>query len=170
MRFGGTMKKIWLLGLALGMLASTAPAQARKICVMETEKGTLAFAMYPELAPQTVARISELVAGGFYSGILFHRVVADFVVQAGDPTGTGEGGSGRTIPAEFSHLHYIRGSVGMARNDDVNSNDSQFFICLSEQPHLDGKYTLFGQVIRGADVLDKIRQGDKILSMRLEKE
>jgi len=152
------------------MAASAAPAQAQKTCVLETEKGTLVFAMYPEVAPKTVARIGELIAGGFYDGIVFHRVVADFVVQAGDPTGSGEGGSGRTIPAEFSHLHYVRGSVGMARDADVNSNDSQFFICISEQPHLDGRYTFFGQVIRGAEVLDRIRQGDRILSMRLEKD
>lgn len=116
-----------------------------------------------------VCRISELIDSGFYNGIVFHRVVAEFVVQAGDPTASGNGGSGQTIAAEFSNLHYIRGSVGMARDDDINSNDSQFFICISEQPHLDGKYTLFGQVVRGAEVLDKIRQGDKILSMRLEK-
>jgi cyclophilin family peptidyl-prolyl cis-trans isomerase len=163
------MKREWLLLLAIGMLWSSVSAQERKICVLETEKGTLAFEMYPEVAPRTVARICELVASGFYQGIVFHRVVADFVVQAGDPTGSGEGGSGQTIPAEFSNLHYIRGSVGMARDDDINSNDSQFFICISDQPHLDGKYTLFGQVVRGADVLDNIRQGDKILSMYMEK-
>lgn len=163
------MKKQWLFWLALLMLWSAGQARENEICVMETEKGTLAFEMYPGVAPRTVARISELISCGFFNGIIFHRVVADFVVQAGDPTGSGEGGSGQTITAEFSHLHYIRGSVGMARDDDINSNDSQFFICISEQPHLDGKYTLFGQVLRGAEVLDKIRQGDKILSMRLEK-
>jgi cyclophilin family peptidyl-prolyl cis-trans isomerase len=163
------MKKICLLLLAIGTVWSFAPAQVRKVCILETAKGTLAFEMYPEVAPRTVVRISELIAGGFFNGLVFHRVVADFVVQAGDPTGSGEGGSGQTIPAEFSHLHYIRGSVGMARNDDIHSNDSQFFICISDQPHLDGKYTLFGQVIRGVEVLDQIRQGDKILSMRLEK-
>lgn len=163
------MKKQWLFWLALLMLWSSGQARENEICVIETAKGTLAFEMYPGVAPRTVARISELINSGYFNGIIFHRVVADFVVQAGDPTGSGEGGSGQTIAAEFSHLHYIRGSVGMARNDDINSNDSQFFICISEQPHLDGKYTLFGQVLRGAEVLDKIRQGDKILSMRLEK-
>lgn len=151
------------------MLTHAVPAQENKTCILETEKGTLILQMYPEVAPQTVARISELADSGFFDGIVFHRVVADFVVQAGDPTGTGEGGSGRTIPAEFSQLHYIRGSLGMARDDDINSNDSQFFICITDQPHLDGKYTLFGQVIRGAEVLDNIRQGDKILSMRMKK-
>jgi peptidylprolyl isomerase len=163
------MKKICRLLLAVGIMWSFAPARERSVCILETAKGSLAFEMYPEVAPRTVARISELIAGGFFDGLVFHRVVADFVVQAGDPTGSGEGGSGQTIPAEFSHLHYIRGSVGMARNDDIHSNDSQFFICISDQPHLDGKYTLFGQVIRGMEVLDRIRQGDKILSVRLEK-
>jgi cyclophilin family peptidyl-prolyl cis-trans isomerase len=162
------MKKKWLFLLAMGMVWSFGLAQANKICILETEKGSLVFAMYPTVAPRTVARMSELVSSGFFNGLVFHRVVADFVVQTGDPTGSGEGGSGQTIAAEFSHLHYIRGSVGMARGDDINSNDSQFFICITDQPHLDGKYTLFGQVLRGEDVLDKIRQGDKILSMRLE--
>ncbi len=160
----------WLLGLVVGLLAATVPAQARKACVLETEKGMLVFQMFPEVAPQTVARISELADSGFFDGIVFHRVVADFVVQAGDPTGTGEGGSGRAIEAEFSHLHYVRGSVGMARDDDIHSSDSQFFICITDQPHLDGKYTLFGQVLEGLEVLDKIRQGDRILRMRTRQE
>jgi len=164
------MKRKWIFWLGAGLLALAVPAQEKKTCVLETEKGTLVIQMYPGVAPRTVARISELADSGFFDGIVFHRVVADFVVQAGDPTCTGEGGSGRTIPAEFSQLHYIRGSVGMARDDDVNSNDSQFFICITDQPHLDGKYTLFGQVIRGEEVLDKIRQGDKILSMRMIRE
>jgi peptidylprolyl isomerase len=164
------MKKIGLLALGVFLLAPAAAAQAGNVCVLETEKGTLVIRLYPEVAPRTAARISELADSGFYDGIVFHRVVADFVVQAGDPTGTGEGGSGRTIPAEFSHLHYIRGSVGMARDDDIHSNDSQFFICITDQPHLDGKYTLFGQVIQGEDVLDRIRQGDKILRLRTRRE
>jgi peptidylprolyl isomerase/peptidyl-prolyl cis-trans isomerase B (cyclophilin B) len=153
--------RLWLLAAALAL-----PAWAGRECVLETERGTLVFRLFPEVAPRTVARICELADSGFYDGIVFHRVVADFVVQAGDPTGTGEGGSGRTIPAEFSHLHYIRGSVGMARDEDIHSNDSQFFICITDQPHLDGRYTLFGQVVAGEEVLDRIRQGDKIVRLR----
>lgn len=164
------MKKKWLLCLSVALLAAGAAAQENRICVLETEKGAITLRLYPEVAPRTVARISELADSGFFDGIVFHRVVADFVVQAGDPTGTGEGGSGKTIAAEFSHLHYLRGSLGMARDDDIHSNDSQFFICITEQPHLDGKYTLFGQVSAGEDVLDRIRQGDKILRMRTRKE
>jgi peptidylprolyl isomerase len=164
------MKKKWLLCLSAALLVATAAAQEKRICVLETEKGTIRFRMFPEVAPLTVARISELADQGFFDGITFHRVVADFVVQAGDPTGTGEGGSGKTIPAEFSQLHYIRGSVGMARDDDIHSNDSQFFICITDQPHLDGKYTLFGQVLQGTEVLDRLRQGDRILRMRTLRE
>lgn len=164
------MKKTGRLGLGVFLLALAAAAQAGSVCVLETERGTLVIRLYPEVAPLTVARISELADSGFYDGIVFHRVVADFVVQGGDPTGTGEGGSGRTIAAEFSHLHYIRGSLGMARDDDIHSNDSQFFICISDQPHLDGRYTLFGQVIQGEDALDRIRQGDKILRLRTRRE
>ena len=112
------MKRIWLLWPMIGLLGLSSAAQAGRVCVLETEKGTLVFRMFPEVAPRTVSRIGELADSGFFDGIVFHRVVADFVVQAGDPTGTGEGGSGQTIPAEFSHVHYIRGSVGMARDDD----------------------------------------------------
>ena len=164
------MRKIGMLWLGIGLLGLAVTARDGGICVLETERGTLTFRMFPEVAPLTVARISELADSGFFDGLVFHRVVADFVVQSGDPTGTGEGGSGRAIPAEFSQLHYIRGSVGMARSDDVNSNDSQFFICITDQPHLDGRYTLFGQVILGEEVLDRIRQGDKILRMRTKQE
>ncbi|MCU0276212.1 MAG: peptidylprolyl isomerase [Acidobacteria bacterium] len=159
------MRNKWLLGIACGLLGLTV-AGANRLCVLETERGTLTLRMFPEVAPRTVARISELADSGFFDGIVFHRVVADFVVQAGDPTGSGEGGSGKTVPAEFSHLHYLRGSVGMARDEDIHSNDSQFFICLTDQPHLDGKYTFFGQVIQGEAVLDAIRQGDRIVRMR----
>jgi peptidylprolyl isomerase len=164
------MRKKWLLCLGAALLVVTAAAQEKRTCVLETEKGTIRFLMFPEVAPLTVARISELADQGFFDGITFHRVVPDFVVQAGDPTGTGEGGSGKTIPAEFSQLHYVRGSVGMARDDDINSNDSQFFICITDQPHLDGKYTLFGQVVQGLEVLDRLRQGDRILRMRTLRE
>ncbi len=101
------MRRKWLLALGIGLLALSAVARERSVCVLETERGTLVFRLFPEVAPLTVARIGELADSGFYDGILFHRVVADFVVQAGDPSGTGDGGSGRTIAAEFSHLPSI---------------------------------------------------------------
>ncbi len=162
------MKVFILWWGVLGLLVSRLPGQSYPRAVLETEKGTIVFQMFTGVAPRTVARISFLANSGFYDGIRFHRVVANFVVQAGDPGGTGEGGSGQTIPAEFSQLHYLRGSVGMARDEAIDSNDSQFFICLSEQPHLDGRYTLFGQVLGGFEVLDRIQKGDRIVRFRVQ--
>ena len=162
------MKKPAAVLWALALLAGALSAREIRVCTLETNRGTIVFEMYDRAAPRTVGRISELANSGFYSGIVFHRVVPEFVVQAGDPGGTGEGGSGKNLGAEFSHLHYIRGSVGMARAEDIDSADSQFFICITDQPHLDGRYTLFGQVTEGLAVVDRIRQGDKILSMKVE--
>jgi len=162
------MKKPAAVLWALALLAGALSAREIRVCTLETSQGTIVFEMYDRVAPRTVGRISELANSGFYSGIVFHRVVPEFVVQAGDPGGTGEGGSGKNLVAEFSHLHYIRGSVGMARAEDIDSADSQFFICITDQPHLDGRYTLFGQVTEGLAVVDRIRQGDKILSMKVE--
>jgi len=135
--------------------------------ILQTERGTIIIEMFSSVAPKTVQRITELANSGFYDGIVFHRVVENFVIQAGDPSGSGEGGSGKNISAEFSNLHFITGSVGMARSEDINSNDSQFFICLSDQPHLDGRYTLFGQVTIGLEVLPRIKKGDRIISFRV---
>jgi cyclophilin family peptidyl-prolyl cis-trans isomerase len=161
--------KIFILSVML-LSALLVPATTPLRGILETEKGTIVIEMYADVAPRTVARMAELANAGFFDGIVFHRVVENFVIQAGDPLGTGEGGSGISIPAEFSHLHYLRGSVGMARSDDINSNDSQFFICLSDQPHLDSKYTLFGQVVSGTEVIDLIVQGDRIVSFRIREE
>ncbi|MGH7008427.1 MAG: peptidylprolyl isomerase, partial [Stellaceae bacterium] len=97
---------------------------------------------------------------GFYDGIVFHRVIAGFMAQTGDPTGTGMGGSGQNIKAEFSQPHFVRGSVGMARSASPDSADSQFFICFAPAPYLDGKYTLFGQVVSGMEYVDAIKKGD----------
>jgi len=163
MRIHFLMFILWLVVVLLG------PGQETRSGILETEQGTIIITLFPGVAPRTAARIAQLANQGFYDGIVFHRVVAGFVAQAGDPTATGEGGSGITIPAEFSNLHYIRGSIGMARDDDVNSNDSQFFICFSEQPHLDGRYTLFGQVVKGFDALDRIQQGNRIVRFRVER-
>ncbi len=159
------MKKIILL-ISVFSLVSVM-LRAELIGLLNTEKGLIRIKLYPEVAPLTVKRITELANSGFYNGIKFHRVVENFVIQAGDPTGTGEGGSGVSIAAEFSNLHYLTGSVGMARSADPDSNDSQFFICLSDQPHLDGRYTLFGQVTEGFEVLFLIRQNDRIISFKV---
>lgn len=136
---------------------------------IKTVHGNISFRLYPNKAPNTVKRIVELVNNGFYDGISFHRVVPDFVVQAGDPTGTGTGGSGKKLKAEFNDLQHIKGTVAMARTQDPDSADSQFYIALKTLPHLNGKYTIFGQVVEGFDIIGKIKQGDKIISMVLQK-
>jgi peptidylprolyl isomerase len=116
--------------------------------------------MRPDLAPHHVARIKALVRRGFYNGLTFHRVIAGFMAQTGDPKGDGTGGSGQTLDAEFSKEHHVRGTVSMARAANPNSADSQFFICLASAPFLDGKYTIWGQVVSGMQFVDAIKKGD----------
>jgi len=133
--------------------------------------------MRPDLAPKHVARIKELVRQGFYDGTPFHRVIEGFMAQGGDPTGTGTGGSGKKLPAEFSNEKHVRGTVSMARSADPNSADSQFFIVFQDAPWLDGKYTIWGKVTEGMEFVDKIKRGegqngivqnpDKIISMKV---
>jgi peptidylprolyl isomerase len=127
---------------------------------MELSYGRVVIQLRPDVAPKTVARIKELVRQGFYDGTPFHRVIRDFMAQGGDPTGTGTGGSGRRLQAEFSALKHERGTVSMARGSDVNSADSQFFICFAPAPYLDGQYTIFGQVVQGMEFVDRIKKGD----------
>lgn len=133
--------------------------------VIRTVHGNITFKLYVNQASNTSRRIVELTKQGFYDGLTFHRVVTNFVVQGGDPNGDGTGGSGRKLKAEFNDLQHIRGTVAMARSQDPDSADSQFYIALTTLPNLDGKYTIFGQVVEGADLLDKIAVGDKIISM-----
>ena len=135
---------------------------------INTVHGKIVFKFYPKHAPNTVTRIIELIQQGFYDGISFHRVVPNFVAQAGDPTGRGTGGSGKRLKAEFNQLQHIKGTLAMARAESPDSADSQFYISLTTLPHLDGKYTIFGQVSQGLDILEKISQGDKIISMRFQ--
>lgn len=133
--------------------------------VIKTVRGNVEFKLYPNKAPNTVTRIIELVNQGFYDGIKFHRVVPNFVIQAGDPTGTGTSGSGKNLKAEFNDIQHIKGTVAMARTANPDSADSQFYIALTTLSHLDKKYTVFGQVVEGLDVIDKIEQNDVIISM-----
>ena len=133
--------------------------------VIKTVHGNLIFKFYPKNAPNTVTRIIQLAQKGFYDGLTFHRVVPNFVIQGGDPQGNGTGGTGVKLKAEFNKIQHIKGTVAMARAQDVDSADSQFYIALSTLSHLDNKYTVFGQVIEGLDLLNKIVKGDKILSM-----
>jgi cyclophilin family peptidyl-prolyl cis-trans isomerase len=139
--------------------------------LIETQRGNLVVQLYPQAAPKTVANFVRLVQQGFYNqnGMNFHRVVPGFVVQTGDPTGTGEGGSEQTIPLEVQNKlsHDSKGVVAMARTFAPNSATSQFYITLTSQRNLDGKYAIFGKVIRGQSVLDSINKGDKLYGVRL---
>lgn len=136
--------------------------------VIETDHGTIECELYPEDAPKTVARIKELAAKGFYNGLTFHRVVPGFVVQGGDPNGTGMGGSGQNLPAEFNKRQHVEGTLAMARSQDVNSADSQFYISLGRHPHLDNNYTVFGGVTKGIEAVKKIKQGDKMKTVSVK--
>jgi peptidyl-prolyl cis-trans isomerase B (cyclophilin B) len=146
---------------------SAAVANGAKVRI-KTVHGDIVYQFYPDKAPNTVKRITTLIKDGFYDGLIFHRVVPGFVIQGGDPTGTGRGGSGKNLKAEFSDLKHVKGSVAMARAADPDSADSQFYIALNATPHLDGKYTIFGMVTEGMEVLDKVSQGDKMLTVTLE--
>ncbi len=142
--------------------------------ILETSKGKVTIELKPDLAPKHVAQIKTLVGKHFYDGIIFHRVIEGFMAQTGDPTGTGMGGSDLPdIPGEFSKAHFGRGAVGMARSQDPNSANSQFFIMFDDGSFLDGQYTVWGEVTDGMDVVDKINRGeppanpDKIVKARL---
>jgi peptidylprolyl isomerase len=123
--------------------------------------GRVVIQMFPDLAPQAVARIKTLARQGFYDGTPFHRVIEGFMAQGGDPKGTGEGGSNLPdLPAEFTTFrHFLRGTCGMARTDAPNTANSQFFIMYAPYPSLDGKYTIWGQVVQGMEFVDKIKRG-----------
>lgn len=136
--------------------------------IMTTSQGVVKFKLYPSDAPNTVKRIIELTNQGFYNGLVFHRVIPGFVAQTGDPQGTGTGGSGQKLKAEFNDRHHVEGTLAMARAADPDSADSQFYVTLAPQPHLDKSYTVFGQVIEGMDVAKKIQRGDKIVTMIIE--
>jgi cyclophilin family peptidyl-prolyl cis-trans isomerase len=141
--------------------------------ILETTQGPAVIALRPDLAPNHVARIKELARQGFYDGIVFHRVIDGFMAQTGDPTGTGTGGSGKKLDAEFNREPHIRGTCSMARAQNPNSADSQFFICFGEAGFLNGQYTVWGQVTEGMENIDKIKRGepvqdpDKIVSMKV---
>ena len=144
------------------------------VLILETTRGAVTIAMRPDLAPRHVARIKELVRDGFYDGIVFHRVIDGFMAQTGDPTGTGTGGSGKKLKAEFSREPHKRGTVSMARAQNPDSGDSQFFICFEDAPFLNGQYTVWGRVIDGMENVDGIKRGepvvnpDKIVSARMK--
>jgi cyclophilin family peptidyl-prolyl cis-trans isomerase len=148
-------------------------AKPEDTMVLETSQGKVVIAMRPDLAPGHVARIKELVRDGFYDGIVFHRVIDGFMAQTGCPHGTGTGGSGQKLKAEFNREPHRRGTVSMARAQNPDSGDSQFFICFDDAAFLNGQYTVWGEVIEGMENVDKIKRGepvqnpDKIVSAKM---
>jgi peptidylprolyl isomerase len=130
--------------------------------ILETSKGPVTIEMRPDLAPQHVSRIKELVREGFYDGIVFHRVIDGFMAQTGCPHGTGTGGSGKKLKAEFSKAKHVRGTVSMARAQNPDSGDSQFFICFADAPFLNGQYSVWGEVTAGMENVDKIKRGEPV--------
>ncbi len=142
--------------------------------IMETTQGRVVIELLPDLAPGHVARIKELARENFYDGIVFHRVIDGFMAQTGDPTGTGMGGSDKPdLKAEFSNMSHVRGTCSMARSQNPNSANSQFFICFEDAPWLNRQYTVWGQVVEGMENVDKIKRGepvrdpDSIVTMRV---
>ena len=169
---------VFVCFMAMAFLARQSGAvDLENTIYLELKDGRVTIEMRPDLAPNHVARIKELVRQEFYNGVVFHRVIEDFMAQTGDPTGTGSGGSGKNLDAEFTNEKHLRGTVSMARAADPNSADSQFFIVFKTAPWLDGQYSIWGQVTDGMDAVDKIKMGapgsgtvnepDKIVSMQV---
>ena len=149
-----------LLGASFLTMSTTAKADTGSILLLDTTQGQVEIRLLPDLAPNHVARITELANSGFYDGIIFHRVIPGFMAQTGDPDGTGMGGSGQKLDAEFTDYEYRVGTVGMARSMNPNSGDSQFFICFDGCGHLTGQYTVWGQVERGMENVYNIAAGE----------
>jgi peptidylprolyl isomerase len=130
--------------------------------VMDMTHGTVVIELRPDLAPNHVARIKELARAGFYDGIVFHRVIDGFMAQTGCPDGTGMGGSGKKLKAEFNAEPHVRGVCSMARSSSPDSGDSQFFICFDDASFLDKQYTVWGKVVSGMEFVDKIKRGEPV--------
>ncbi|MDF1792863.1 MAG: peptidylprolyl isomerase [Thalassobaculaceae bacterium] len=150
-------------------------ASPENTLIMELKDGPVVIDLRPDLAPNHVERIKELTREGFYDGVVFHRVIEGFMAQTGDPTGTGRGGSDKPdLRAEFSQTNYGRGTIGMARSQNPNSANSQFFICFNDCSFLNGQYTVWGEVSEGMEHVDAIARGepprnpDSIVSMKVQ--
>ncbi len=159
------MALLMLMGAALTVTGPSAAEEKRALdpentIYLDLKDGRVTIAMRPDLAPNHVARIKELVREGYYDGTPFHRVITGFMVQGGDPTGTGTGGSGQKIDAEFNSGKHVRGAVSMARSQNPNSADSQFFIVTADSNFLDGQYTMWGEVVDGMEFVDMIKVGE----------
>ena len=179
---GTTMRQIFsflpVLMVAMMIGENSLAEDLENTLYMDLDYGRVVIGLRPDLAPNHVARIKELTRSGFYDGVVFHRVIDDFMAQGGDPTGTGTGGSGQNLDAEFSNERHVRGTLSMARAQSPNSADSQFFICFGDVPHLDGQYTVWGKVAEGMEYVDQIKRGaphnnglvdnpDKIIRMQI---
>ncbi len=144
-----------------GAYAAAPTLDPENTLYMDLPKGRVVIELLPNLAPHTVDQIKKLTRAGFYNGTPFHRVIPGFMAQGGDPTGTGTGGSQLPdLKAEFSNAHFTRGTLGMARSEDPDSANSQFFICFKDCGDLDGQYTIFGQVVSGMEFVDALKAGD----------
>jgi peptidylprolyl isomerase len=165
------------------IMSETANAQQKSdpenTLYIDLKQGRVVIEMFPDIAPKAVERIKTLAREGYYDNTPFHRVIEGFMAQGGDPTGSGTGGSKLpNLPAEFTtKRHFLRGTCGMARTSDPNSANSQFFIMFAPAPHLDGQYTIWGQVVQGMELVDQIKRGsgsggtvsspDRIVHMRV---
>lgn len=148
------------LGVPMTAAADTQPSlDLENTLYMDLPAGRVVIQMRPDLAPKHVARIKQLVREGFYDGLTFHRVIPGFMAQTGDPRGDGTGGSGQWLKAEFNDAPHVRGTVSMARANNPDSADSQFFICFAAAPYLDHQYTVWGQVTSGMEFVDKVKAG-----------
>jgi peptidylprolyl isomerase len=156
-----TLSAAVVVAAMLGLATTASAADKENLIYMDLKTGRVVIETRPDLAPGHVARIKELVKQGFYDGVVFHRVIEGFMAQTGDPQGTGMGGSGKKLKAEFSKEPHVRGSVSMARAQDPDSADSQFFICFAKADFLDGKYTVWGRVVEGMEHIDKVKKGDR---------
>lgn len=155
------MKKFLALILTLTLIVTGAKAMDKENTLyLDLDYGRVVIELLPDVAPKHVARIKELTRQGFYNGLKFHRVIDGFMAQTGDPFGNGTGGSGTKLQAEFNSTPHVRGTVSMARAQDPNSADSQFFICFADARFLDGQYTVFGKVTQGMEYVDMIKKGD----------
>lgn len=176
------MRRREMMAAAIGgiMVATSAEAaDSGNTVIMDLKYGQVVIALRPDLAPKNVAQVEKLIRQHFYDGTPFWRVIAGFMAQGGDPTGTGTGGSKLPdLPAEFTdRAKFLRGTIGMARTSDPNSANSQFFICLAPATFLDGKYTIIGEVVKGMQYVDEIKKGtgqngqvtdpDRIITMRM---
>ncbi len=169
-----TLRLLGSLVFAMTLSGAASGQDLENTLYLDLAAGRVVIELRPDLAPKHVARIKELARAHFYDGIVFHRVIAGFMAQTGDPTGTGRGGSDKPdLPAEFSNEPFVRGTIGMARTSDPNSANSQFFIMFAPGSFLNGQYTVWGQVVDGMQYVDQLAKGeppahpDKIIKMQV---